>query len=271
MKHLRAVFGDMKLHDLEPQHIYQYVDQRRKKVINKNGRTRGGLSVARKEIHMLSDAYTHAVGWEYIKSHPFKGEIKLDTEKPRDRYIENWAMIEFFKIEPTGNRRDSSKTIQAYAKVKLLTSLRQQDLLSMKVSQLKEDGIHVTPLKTVNSTGKTIIIEWSEALREAVEYARSIRPVNISAYLFCRLDGTTYYKTGTKDPASGWKTNFGRYMDKVIDKTELEVRFTDHDIRAKCSSDIDEIEDAMKLLAHSSSKTTQRSYRRKPEKVKPAR
>jgi hypothetical protein len=37
----------------------------------------------------------------------------------------------------------------------------------------REDGIHVTPHKTKQSTGKKVIYNWSPELRAAVESARA--------------------------------------------------------------------------------------------------
>lgn len=62
---LRPVFGGMTLADLEPQHIYQYVDKR------------GAKTAAHREVEVLSHAFTKAVQWGLMKTHPFKGEVRL--------------------------------------------------------------------------------------------------------------------------------------------------------------------------------------------------
>jgi integrase len=51
----------------------------------------------------------------------------------------------------------------------------------------------------------------------------------------------------------------------------LSERFTEHDLRAKCASDAGSLEHARALLAHADARTTERVYRRKPERVKPLR
>ena len=73
---LRAVFGAMPLLPFQPKLVYQYVDRREAK------------SAAHNEVRVLSHAYTKAVEWGYIDRHPFKGEVQLKGEKPRDRYVE---------------------------------------------------------------------------------------------------------------------------------------------------------------------------------------
>jgi integrase len=70
--------------------------------------------------------------------------------------------------------------IQAHARIKLLNGMRRGDLLRLRMSDLQDDGIHFTPGKTEHSTGKRLIIEWSEELREAVALAQSARPVKLA-------------------------------------------------------------------------------------------
>lgn len=62
-----------------------------------------------------------------------------------------------------------------------------------------------------------------------------------------------------------------RFMDRVLTETKVKERFTEHDLRAKCASDVGSLEHARALLAHAVSRLTQRVYRRKPERVKPLR
>ena len=60
-------------------------------------------------------------------------------------------------------------------------------------------------------------------------------------------------------------------MAKVIKETGVTERFTEHDLRAKCASDAESLERARELLAHTDAQTTRRIYRRKGERVTPAR
>ncbi|MFH1495623.1 MAG: hypothetical protein ABIG70_12605 [Pseudomonadota bacterium] len=131
-----------------------------------------------------------------------------------------------------------------------------------------DDGIHVTPSKTAESTGKKIIIEWSEELRAAVEGVKAVRPV-LSPYLFCNRRGKCYVNEDGK--ANGWDSMWGRFMDRVLAETKVTERFTEHDIRAKCASNASTLEHARQLLTHADSRVTDRVYRRKPEVVKPLR
>ena len=60
-----------------------------------------------------------------------------------------------------------------------------------------------------------------------------------------------------------------RFMDRVIEETKVENRFTEHDLRAKCASDATSLEHARALHSHTDARTTDANYRRKPEVVKP--
>jgi integrase len=256
IKRLRAVFGALPLTAIRPQLMYQYADKAKSK------------SQARKEVRLFSHAFTKAVEWGYLDKHPFKGEVRLEGEAPRDRYIEDWELIECMQLD-SKRKKGSVLMIQAYMRIKLLTGLRRGDLLRLKMDQIKEDGIYVTPRKTEGTTGKSQIIEWSEELRDAVQKAKDARPV-ISPWLFCTRKGEGYFDEA-KETASGWDSMWQRFMDRVLKETKVKERFTEHDLRAKCASDAETLEHAKQLLGHADSKMTDRVYRRKAERVKPLR
>lgn len=108
------------------------------------------------------------------------------------------------------------------------------------------------------------------ALRDTVESAKHVRPVDISPYLLCTRKGQCYAASKSGE-TSGWKSIWQRFMARVLEETEVTERFTEHDLRAKAASDADTLEHAKQLLAHADSKITARVYRRKAEIVKPVR
>lgn len=255
IERLRPVFGCVALTDLEPQHVYQYVDKRTAK------------TAAKREIEVLSHAFTKAVQWGLIKAHPFKGEVRLEGATPRTRYVEDWEISELFSIQ-SRRKKGSVGMIQAYLRLKLLTGLRQRDLLLLTVSDCKEDGIHVTPSKTKGSTGKRLIYEWSPELRAAYKEAIAARPA-LSPFLFCNRFGIGFVEEA-KGTAHDWNNMWQRFMTRVLADTQISERFTEHDLRAKVGSDAESLERAKQLLAHADSRMTERVYRRKPERIKPA-
>ncbi|MES2149295.1 MAG: tyrosine-type recombinase/integrase [Pseudomonadota bacterium] len=254
---IRAAFGKMSLLDLKPRHVYQYVDHREAK------------TAAHREVEVLSHAFTKAVEWGLIDRHPFKGEVRLQGERPRTRYIEDWEVVECLALTPK-RKAGSVLAVQAYIRIKLLTGIRRGDLLRMTMSDLKEDGIHVQPHKTADTTGKRLIIEWSDELREAVAMAKAARPMRLSAHLFCNRRGESYFNEET-GRAGGWDSMWRGFAQRVLAETKVEEKFTEHDLRAKCASDASTLEHARSLLSHADSKITERVYRRAPERVKPLR
>ncbi len=195
-----------------------------------------------------------------VEAHPIKGKVVHRGTPPRTRYVEDWEIVEALSV--------AGPVLRTYISIKLLTGLRRADLLGLRMADIREDGIHVAPRKTAKTTGKRLIIEWSQSLRAAVEAALAARPKDIAPWLFCTRLGESYVKAdGT---ANGWDSLWQRFMTKVLANTKVKERFTEHDLRAKCASDAPSLERARQLLAHADAALTRRVYRRKPERVKPA-
>ena len=266
MQFLRPVFGSMALADIKPVHVYRYADLRSQKTRGEDGRVRGGKTAAHRDIEVLSHAFTKAVQWGLIDRHPFLDQVRLEGTKPRTRYVEDWEIVECLRIEAR-RKKGSVLAIQGYIRLKLLTGLRQADLLRLRLDQMQEDGIHVMPSKTEGSTGKSMIFEWSDELRKAVAMCKSARP-RLSTMLFCTRDGKPY--VDEDDETDSWKSMWSRFMARVLAETDVKERFTEHDLRAKVGSDAESLARAQQLLGHADAATTKRVYRRKAERIKPA-
>lgn len=259
IKRLAAVFGHMPIADFRPVHAYQYRDKR----------GRMSPTSANRELEVLSHAFTKSIEWGAREDHPMiEGKFRKLPTPPRTRYVEDWEVLEALSLSPR-RRHGSLHAVRAYIKIKLLTGLRRGDLLGLRAPDLQEDGIHVQPRKTARTTGKRIVIEWTPALREAIEEALAARPVDIAPWLFCTRRGEPYMRPDGS--ANAWDSMWQRFMDRVLSETTVKQRFTEHDLRAKCASDADTLAHAQQLLAHANSATTQRIYRRRPERVKPLR
>lgn len=269
---LRSVFGELPVAgSIKPQTVYQYVDRcsvKRKDPVT--GRVTGGVIAAHRDVEVLSHAFTKAVEWGFIDRHPFKGEVRLEGERPRDRLIEDWEVVECLAL-PTKRKKGSVLAIQASMRIKLLTGMARGDLLRLRPAfDFKDDGIHIQRHKTQESTGKRTIYKWTPELRAAVDMAKAARPVDLAPWLFCNKQGECYIdeETGTAD---GWDSMWGRFMARVLKETKITERFTEHDLRAKCASDATSLDHARALLSHADGRTTDRVYRRKPEVVNPIR
>jgi integrase len=145
---------------------------------------------------------------------------------------------------------------------------RGSPLLRLTVQQLKDDGVHVTPHKTLNSTGKQLIFEWTTELRQAIDEALAARPCPTSPFVFCNRVGNGYFNE-ENGRAGGWESIWRGFITRVLKETQVKAPFTEHDLRAKCASDAPSLEHAKALLSHADSKLTERVYRRKPERVCP--
>lgn len=250
IRRLRAVFGEMGLTELQPHHVYRYAD------------LRGKRTAAKREVEVLRHAFTKAVEWGIINRNPFSGNnLRLPGARPRDRYVEDWEIVECLHL-PAVRRRGSVRATQSYIALKLLTGLRRGDMLRLRMADCRDDGIHVTTHKT----GKRVVYEWNPERRAAVEAAKLSRPVDISPFLFCNVRGEGYLNEAT-GTASGFNSMWQNFMGRVLKETKVTERFTEHDLRAKCASDAESLEKARALLAHVDTKMTLRVYRRKPERV----
>jgi integrase len=247
---LKRVFGEMPIEAVKPKHVYQFKDLRGKQ----------GKTAANRDIEVLSHAFTKAIEWGFCENHPIKGKVQKFSRPPRNRYIEDWELAEALTV--------ASPFIAAYIELKLHTGLRRGDLLSLKISDLKDDGIHVMPRKTSGTTGKKIIFEWTDSLRDSVNHIMSMRKKVLSIWLFHTNRGQPYLKpNGT---ANGFDSIWQRFMAKALVNTKLKERFTEHDLRAKVASETGS-EHAKQMLGHSSAAITDRVYRRKPELIQPAK
>jgi hypothetical protein len=253
MKRLHKAFGHMAVDSVIPMDAYGYVDSRDAKV------------AAKREIALLRHALTLAGRWGIINRNPLKGELELEGEPARSRYVEDWEIEECYCLKPI-RRKDSIKMLQAYVRLKVCSGISRVDLLLMKIEYAKDDGVHVTRHKT----GKRTIYEWTPELRAAWEEALSVRPVDIAPWLFCNRRGLPYFneEMGT---TSGFESLWHRFMARLLKETKITERFHEHDIRAKTSSDANDDEHARKLLSHSNVAVTRKYYRRKPERVRPSK
>lgn len=251
---LRKVFGEVALTEIRPQHIYQYAERR------------GKRTAAKREIEILSHAFTKSVEWGYLPRHPFKGEVRIKGNQPRDRYVEDWEVIEALAL-PARRKRGSVRMVQAYIRLKLLTGMDRSNLLRLEPARhFRDDGIHVQRHKTAESTGKRTIYEWTPERRAAVADALAARPVDLGQFLFCTAQGKGYMNE-EKGTASGFNSLWQNFIERVLAETKVQERFQERDLRAKCATDADSLERARALLAHATTATTLRIYRRKPERV----
>jgi integrase len=243
-KYLRAFFGDMSPQDITPVDVYRHLDLR----------ARISKVQANKELSLMSSVFASAIRWGIVSENICR-DIKRFKEPTRDRYVQDEEFETFYNY--------ADDLIKAFMLVSYLTGLRLGDVLNVKFGDLTEEGI----LIVANKTKKKSIIVWTDALRDAVDFAKKLkRPVR-GFYLFCTRDGKPY-------SSDGFKAIWQRKMKKAHENGVLKERFMIKDLRAKAATDIEQnrgLEFAQALLGHSNASTTRRHYIRKVQKVNPVR
>lgn len=264
LRTLRRAFGHATVRPgpqgLLPRHIYEYVSKNTHR-----------LTAAHREVELLSHMFTMAVNWGEINAHPWKGEVRFERAlqpKTAKRYIEDWEVIEVLSLPPH-RKAGSVLMCQAYIRLKLLTGLRQTDLLRLQPAHFDEIGIRTRASKTIETTGVGHHFTWTPALRTAVEMALAARPLHIAPWLFCTKQGGCYVNDDAV--VVTFARIWGNFMRRALKETKLQRRFKERDLRAKVASDAETLERAQALLGHADARLTKKVYVRKPMPMAPAR
>lgn len=232
---LEAVFGRMPITSIRRGHIAQYRDSRPPVAANR-------------ELALLSHVFARCLEWELVNDNPCKG-IERNTETPRDRYVTDDEFDAVFGAAPP--------TVQAVMLMALLIGQREGDLLKLRRSDISEAGIAIRQGKT----GKRLLVEWTPALRDAVEFAKSLPRTGIASQFLLTTE------TGQPYSSSGFQTAWQRHIKACHERGLIAERFTFHDLRAKAATDGPD----GKLLGHTDERLLQRVYRRLPQRVQPSR
>ena len=190
-------------------------------------------------------------------------EQKFAPEVPSPAEVDVAAQIDSFSksIEQVEDMLPKAVPwLQCYVKLKLMTGLRQVDLLLLTVRNITSEGLLVTHHKTEDSSGKTTLYKWTPELRKVISQLKSIPPSSI--HLFKTQQGKLYFVNGRYTTA--FSSSWARWM-KWFPK---EIRFSERSIRNLVGSE-DELDEASKRLGHADTSTTARYYRLKPTIVTP--
>ena len=223
--------------------------------------------VAKADVSVLRVLLSYAVRWGVIDVNPLVGQLRLEGAGSRDRYVEDWEIDEALSITPTaGGKKGTGRgtdLCQVYIEFKLATGLRRGDILRLPLLD-HDKPIRWQLRKTMHSSGKVVIIDWTAELHDIVHRIETIKPRRIgNQLLFTTRQGKCYYneKTGR---ANGFDSMWGRFMDRVVAETSVNERFQEKDIRAKFGSDLESDQEAADKLGHTSAATAAKHYRRKP-------
>lgn len=237
-KPLLKVFGAMHVDKVEPQHVRIYMDKR-------------GLHSAiqaNREHAFFSRCYRYGYERGMCKGNPCKGVRKF-KEKARTRYVTD---IEYQALYDAAD-----PVVKVAMELAYMCCARQQDVLSMRTSQLLERGIFIAQSKT----GVEQIKLWTPRLRAAITLAKSLAPAGVvSTFVICKPDGGSW----TRD---GFNTRWRKARQQARAISGLPLDFTFHDLKAKGISDLSgSLQDKQAVSGHKHIGQTAR-YDRKVKEV----
>lgn len=231
-----AGLGEIPIEGVKPRIINRYLTHREKQ---------SGALTAQQERALIAGVCKMACKSGDMNDNPMRSVPSRSGIVKSKRVVEAAEIVAFWEF-------CRGSIVADYVRFKVLTGLRKDDILKIHRSQLRDDGIHIT----VGKTGRRIVIRWSPALREVVSDLQ-----HGSMFLFSTKHGRPY-------TYSGFNAMWQRKMRAAKQSGVLEERFKDSDLRAFVADAVG-LDHAKELLAHASSATTERHYRRKPRSVDP--
>jgi integrase len=208
---------------LRPQHVAKYLDEHPAKVM------------ANREVALLSHVFKKAIRWGLASTNPCTG-VERNAEDVRRYYVEDFDFWMAWAYMPLH--------IRALMELAYLTGQRQEDVLSIRVTDLRPTGIYVKQRKT----GNELIVGWTPLLRDLVDRLRAAPRAVGSVWLLADAKGQRY-------TLSAIRTAWGRVMLAFPFE-----RFQFRDIRKKSAND----HETGRHLGHREKGTLAQVYRLKP-------
>lgn len=237
---LKNAFGHMLPDNVTAVHCYGYIDSRR----SKEGKP--VPVAARHEIALLGHVYLLAIRWGAASVNPARG-LQLPKKAPKRRYV---PMEEVEAV-----RALASERMRLAIDWAIMIGQRRGDLLKLKRSDVRQDGIYVKQGKTEAE----LLIAHSADVDALVARSDAMSPQIPREYLIRKANGRPY-------TASGFSANWQRLIRKHV--AAGGQRFTFHDLRSVSVNDTG-TEEARDRLGHASAETTRRHYLRGVTKAKP--
>ncbi len=150
--------------------------------------------------------------------------------------------------------------LQSYCKMKLITGLRQTDLLALTVHNIKGDYLEVMLSKTEERTEQVLRFDLTDEMQEIIMECRERKP--LSKFLFKTRTGECQLKDD--NTCTGFESQWQRWQRKL----PKEKRFSERSIRNLVGFQ-DELEIASERLGHASTATTKKFYRSNVTNVTP--
>ena len=233
---LRKAFGHMKLAEITPQHVAQYLDSHASKTSANN------------QIMLMGVMFEKAMRWGWTTMNPCRG-VRRNKVKARDVYVTD---SDFINV-----RAKAAPWAAAAMNIAYVTSLRSSDVLKIMLSDIRDDGLHVVHKKT----GKRQIFDMAGGVKIAIEEARALPRKIGSMFLIAGDDGQPFKPNGLQ-----------RALRNAAAKACV-PSFHFHDIRAKAATDAErDGEDYFRLLGHADRAMSDKYVKaRKVDRVKSGR
>lgn len=200
-------------------------------------------NMANRALSLLRQVFALAVEWQLVDSNPCIG-VKRLPEKQRDRYITDEEYLAIYA--QAGDR------LQIIMDLCYLTAQRVNDVLTIPVRDLTDDGIEFEPSKTKRSTAAKLLVPWTPDLEAAVARAKTLRG-NVRSLTL--LSGRSGRAPDYRTVALQWEK-----ACRAAGVEDAQLR----DLRAKSLTDAEEQgHDPTALAAHSSPQMTRRYLRRR--------
>jgi integrase len=236
--HLRRWFGERDAAELKPRDFCEFIEVPGRGKQNRN-----------KMLAVLSAAFSQAVQRWYWLDRNVCRDVWRHPSKPRDRLVTDEEFNAF--------RASAPYRVQLAMDLALITGQRQGDLLGLRWDTIRDGAWHIQQGKT----GKRLAITLTPALKKILGKCSALPAKgNPRDVVILNESGVPYTPDGFR---SIWQRQMRRWV------ASGNARFTFHDIRAMCATKCKTIEEASKLLGHSSLQMTRRVYRRGIETTDP--
>jgi integrase len=234
---LRKVFQEFEVHQVEPRHIYQFMDHHR-----------ATPNWSNRALSVLKQAMDHAVLMGEIASNP-AASVPRHKERNRDRYItdEEYSAI----WQAAWNAGYQGPALAVIMELAYHTGQRIGDVLAIRRDDVIDEGIYFQTQKV----GKKLLVAMTPELRQTINRALSLHGPTPKMYLLAQSDGRQRSYNAVRDL-------FDRYRNKAgVEDAHL------HDLRAKSLTDAKKQgKDPQALGGHSTEQQTN-AYLRSKETV----
>jgi integrase len=242
---LRRAFGHMSPEEISKADLYAYHEARKAPVR------------ANREISTFGQIFRHAIRWRAATVNPVEGFLYAE-EHPRTREVTLTELRRFNRMVP--------RWLRVYCLLKLLTGLRQSDLLQlgqMNVDELR-GLLRVNVGKTRGNKVKVMEFRLTWALRAVLRAAAALPRPKTQTLFFISQRGKT---RGQALSQRGFKSAWQRAQ--MAWAAAGGAPFVEHDLRASAAQEASKR--AADLLGHDSDRPTKKHYLRGARRVTPLR